>query len=1671
MNEEEVQIDLTTGYEEPVGANIDLNQKVEYPLPQDKAEEKALQYVVAAGDKSPSHSEVVSMIQQGAFEGLKEKLAADVTLEKRKRRYDMVQEMVQSGQQWSTEEQDFVMGLSDAQAETPAAIVETEFSKRLGEFISLNNGDLEIDSEGQMAVQDFAESMVTRSLVVQNQHESAKAKYNTTMDLPWQDKLTSTDYGNSLRSFIPFASWLNLNRANDKGQSGQEGTGQGAEMKALVDYVWSIKNPAFMAEEYQRTFDRLFEINPDDAMRFSDAMQQYGQDEELSDQMWSALDVVTTFPFFTVGRGLKSLRKPAETVSKTVKGVGTTTTVTGSPKAVEKALEEIAPEARTAAALKNVEEVIKKDGVKPVEVLDAAGLADEAAKVDAIQTVTKMDNLLDEAAQLPDGVPLPKHLAQDLEKTSLDRLMRQTMTLLNPSRFEMKGLGTRSAELGRRITALMEQGRPTLEAVLAQSLKVARGTEDAYRIGFEEAEVKLKDIYKNLKDGVMDIRHIPADQSISNTARVEGIIGRPQGGGFKGKYQEIAANNYAQKVLGLKQWELENNGLETYIKVRQDVDETSDAFRTNLFNPENTTKEFGPWKWALGPEDKFSEFMRGNRSNAISGSQRVQALMRHVAKPIEDLSGEGKQALERMMDKNRDFIDPHDPTKRGRFYKTVTEYEVAYRDEFGKLPTDQEVEAYFSAVQINDMDYVFRNLGIYRDKSRMGYETISVKVGGQTRQFEGKVLDDIPFHDGHPGGILVWNEIDDFKYVPKNAVADEGPRISKKIKEEGWRVIQTNNPVLTTFRKGPGKDGQFIEDRSINFVLVKDFQRGPLDFQQIPYKQGFHVDYKDPAFVKQGRYEVLKEGGKRRLGDTAAMSASSTAKAQKIAEHMETARLLMNEGKDDELARHLAKNLPEEWNLDAWKAKFDEVLDAETGEMLPPRFMRDVPFVAVKSGQSVSDAGVIIKDGKGFHELYPDLEDPFESVYNDFSKVNKQYAGSKDPTLDALEEGSEANPVLKLAKSNLNSSMDVLQNSMATIIRNRYFEDLQIISAESFVQEFGDILLDASGKAFSRENLRRNPLIALHEAQFSNKANPTRISQAKQIRQHTLDLLGTPSWSQKHISVYVDKLKDQAYKSMGDKGVELVPENLMHTIADPFHYARSIAFHSKLGLFNVVQLFTQGQTLAVTSSIAPKYATRSLGASAQMRRLDLTKNEKAIEHMANLQAKIPGFGMTKEQFKDSYYWLKETGFDLVGQDHAWRGDIFDEKLFRSKGKKFLDKGAMFFSGTERFTRINAWNTAYLEYFDNVALKGGKITPADATKILLRAKTLNVNMSRESNAVYQQGFGSTVSQFLGYQARLSELLIGKRLSSKEKLQLLTGMGALYGISGPMNTVNPFYNFYDDIREAAIARGIDPDAGLMGYVMNGIPAMLYASAFGDQPNIGERLGPAGFPIWNNIERAAENEDLPAFLAILENTGAGVAISSEIIKDTIPLFGELLAIKDGGTTAGITLESITGVMKNISSINQASKLYRALKTGEWVSANGSVLMDGISAPQAIFYAVTGTQPQDIPDAFRMNDAADAFTGGSGGEEASMIKEARTMMKKYLVARDAGDPASAEIWSQRLTILLNGTGLTATQKNKLFMQSLQGDTMVEAILRKFLKNGPPDQLEQRMKTFGTNE
>ena len=146
---------------------------------------------------------------------------------------------------------------------------------------------------------------------------------------------------------------------------------------------------------------------------------------------------------------------------------------------------------------------------------------------------------------------------------------------------------------------------------------------------------------------------------------------------------------------------------------------------------------------------------------------------------------------------------------------------------------------------------------------------------------------------------------------------------------------------------------------------------------------------------------------------------------------------------------------------------------------------------------------------------------------------------------------------------------------------------------------------------------------------------------------------------------------------------------------------------------------------------------------------------------------------------------KDSGFSIIGKGTSYVDDFTPKTLQDGKVGKAWQYNTKFFEEGEMIARGMAYSTAYREW--------RKANPEKAfdrfqqTKVLQRAKDLSLNMSRDSNAAWQKGWTSVMTQFMGYQARSMEQLWdggllkgGRRLTGQEKARLVTMNSFMYGM---------------------------------------------------------------------------------------------------------------------------------------------------------------------------------------------------------------------------------------------------------------------------------------------------
>src|SRR5690606_36872947 len=129
--------------------------------------------------------------------------------------------------------------------------------------------------------------------------------------------------------------------------------------------------------------------------------------------------------------------------------------------------------------------------------------------------------------------------------------------------------------------------------------------------------------------------------------------------------------------------------------------------------------------WLRNPDDIRAPDASAVAKQATYGANAVMNRMAEVAKSIGALGKNELDRLSTIMDeakfKKRTVIDPqtNQPVVvSGVFYDTVADLEKAYLKRGFSLPTEKEVEAYFSFRQLMDYDHAVRNISVYRDKDR-----------------------------------------------------------------------------------------------------------------------------------------------------------------------------------------------------------------------------------------------------------------------------------------------------------------------------------------------------------------------------------------------------------------------------------------------------------------------------------------------------------------------------------------------------------------------------------------------------------------------------------------------------------------------------------------------------------------------------------------------------------------------------------------------------------------------------------------------------------------------------------------------------------------------------------------------------------------------------------------
>lgn len=1270
---------------------------------------------------------------------------------------------------------------------------------------------------------------------------------------------------------------------------------------------------------------------------------------------------------------------------------------------------------------------------RPLKQRTESEVSEKIAMQDAAKAASK--ETVEEAREVMGDIPgsakvaVEKEVQRRVENNDPTGSTRDLFSILpsfmNPTRIFNYG-SNKASEYGERILRDLERNIGMMMTALGKTgIFVERLSVPALQEAYKRAEHSVRGQYRHLNDSILDIVHNPMDANTS-VYTVSMHLGKPDATLFE-TYD--LASNYRQ-LYGIDAAEgfIRPQGTKWYIDVPKAIDETKGTVREQLTvdtknqTPINMANTFVGW--LMSSRSLVSELAAANRNIATTVPQELQRFMIEVAKPLGNLTRTEGKNLQKILTQNRDMINPLDPTQRGWFYQTQGELDNAFISTFGRNPTSRESAAYWTAIQVNDYDWVLRNLNLYRDWSRQGVEDIRVGIRNaagsveKTAYFKGRTVDDIPWDEkGVEDHILYIMENGlAFRYN-KNDIPGTGTvgrEIRDKIKS-GWNVIQ-----VAEITKHPLKDATSWND-TFTYIVTKDYDRRILPYKQIDYRPGGHVIYPNPWWVKQAVLATITGGRKGYYGDSTIFNFRTQAEARKYAANVETARRMFNEGNPN-FDTFVSANLP--FTPTEVRQKFHAGI-----------WDKDSPFAPVFANRSIYDDNPVLKEQVG------DIVDYTKSKRNLAANIDKAFLGERDPIAFTVREGAR----LHLEDAKQLDPFAAMQKGMSTVIRNRWMNDYKTAAIESFVQEFGDLA------KMDKADLVRNPLAALYNRDIFKVANPEdrdALAAAKNAQRSIVNFLGQQSELGLNLSSIENKLMNYIYGKYGQKGVNKVPEYLLEAVRDPATYARSIAFDTKLGLWNPIQLLVQSQAAHHAMAVAGKEGLNGFYGAGLGTLLRRTEDPGVIAHFDRLAQK---WGWKTGEFKESIDLFKRTGFYNVGGETAMRDSVFDPTLWTGTRsgvyhpKTYLEKGRFFFKEGERFVRQVAWHSSFKEWRKANPYK--EITNRDIGDILRRADDLSLNMTRASNAAWQQGFLSIPTQFLTFNARLAEQLLGKRISAAERTRALTMYASLYGVPSAGGAAIAIYPLYDDMRTAALNQGLDMDNFFNKLFLEGGYGTLLSAVAGNY-NVAQRLGPGN----NRLLKEMVSGD-KSFAEIV--FGASGAIMNDIIGTGSPF---LRHVKGYFTDEfPLTGSDFTDILRQVSSYEWFNKTYTAAVLGRYVTKK-DVPLDEVNNMDTFMIAM-GLTPLKITDSFLMGQSTKALKEHQDGVQKEITRE-------MTAALNAMTQKDFERWNKHMTriqALLVVGDFRPDQFSDVFRRSINNEDAADRSERIFNENAPYSQWFKR--------
>lgn len=1658
--------------------NLDADYTNAPVLNQDTLDKRATKYHSALGKDSPGIDSIKSTIINGSEGKLRDWAVNQQFLNDKNLRRDLITDYAKNRPQGELQpgEREFLDNLSTPELQSPQTVLEKKWADfAVNSTLAASKDDKVKDAADKAPDQfDAATNFATRVI---SQKELARAAL--------EDVEASVGFMDQAKNFIPFYGWYQSTHAAPEDTSKSDAYLKGNVLEQQTRDMW-LRTPEDFATAIEDIKSRALsgKINPENASELLRSIISYSATDKQMGNFQSYTDMVDVVPGVGitgdlikggVKAGVRVVVKDA--VKKEFEEKAWTKPfIKGAETLPEDTFSSAEDYAKFVDARKRAQAETPKAGMSDAQYADKVNqealirsgktIGKEIVDPETGKRVTRVvadthsnraQGLLDAAVENTsrnDLDPVSIHVTNghtdeaavdritQLNNEFGDRMTRLVNGLVNPEAY-LGGAERWSTRSKQAFLETMSNSANEGLRALFEGVQANRVTREQLERALPTLKSEFKTLYHGPDSGVLDSewRVIHESENKAQVNYVQMSLGRTDGTlfGSRAEAEDTAVNVYKMQP---GTFDVMQKGDGVTIRVSKAVDETKDRFRDVLIDTAHTTPMTAGavfTQYLRSGRAFLSEAAVENRQVATHQASKIHEAMYEAAKEIGQVSKREASRLNQILELNRDTVmfQGTKEERKGFWYQNIGDFEQGYKNLFGDFPSEKVTKAYFTYRNMMDLDYIARNMKLYRDKSRMGFTNVTLAVPMKTlengvesrtmqmwgKPIEGRLVDDVVKDEADKRIMILDTEKMEPMYIKSRA---DGLSLVDDYKAKGYQLIEVVNPDQRPLM------AMTDNDNLVEYVLAKDFEQSPLEYVQIPYQEGGHTVVNANWKVSQPKIVTTNDGTKLHVGDRHFVFTSSEKEAQFWAERMEKARDLMLKGDDKALGDYVTRYTPYK-SAEEFKGLFEPRQPKFKGDTdIEPVFQKDVPFVRVADKQGTNDAAkTYARDQLGKH--FEGVVDTLDSPVNKYRLLDKKFAGQKSDT--ALTVTGSDKAAWNFQPARQISPLKTMQDSISNIMRNTALDNVQHQSVENFIQEFADVLDTPLDK------LRQDPLEHLMNPEWNLKADANRLATAKAQRLATLQFLGMRTPTASTTDWLKNKLMNSVFDYGGKGAADFVDDHLLPGVKDPSQYIRAAAFHMKMGLFNPIQLGLQAQTMFHAMAITgnPARVATSMAATTLMSLGRMSNRPEVIDRMANIAGKL---GWKPDQFKEMWSIAREQGLHVVAGEVGSLDAIFAPKLFTGNVGKFLDKGTMFFNEAERMVRLNAWATAYKEFRDVNPTKA--LTSQDIGKIMARQDTLSVNMTRASNAAWQNGVFSLPTQFMGYNARITEQLLGKQLTWGEKARVFGMYSALYGLPTGLGAAT-LYPWGDDIRREAISRGINIDDGALGALMNGLIATGVEWATGTKYNVGQRMGPGGI--------TAIQDYLKGDKTVLDMIGgASLSILGQTVSTMAPAVADLVT----GDVNALKQADFAHAFQDIATVSNTTKLLYALRSGKLMSKNGTIL-GPMSSTDAWVMFTTGLTPQQITDTYlKLDDMKNVRAA-----EQEMNKQFQRIIRRAMEL-PVGSPERKQLVDKAYSWMIDRDPGDAT---RLVHEVIKNEDLTTKTEKQYMKSGPLSARDARNK------